>query len=264
MQSEFIRQFMARHDDFQLSETLNLTCEKHGPYTNVRMVQVNEDGSTQELPLSGCPGCNEEAQHKAMMELYVEDIHTGMFKAAQIPDKYAACMLRNFRIEDNNPEHARLKSEARKKCLDFIQGDIRSMVLLGPTDRGKSHLGASMLKGCIQTGKQGLYVIERKIYRDIHESYLGRKDLPTEGQVIAKYSQVPVLFIDEIGRSKWSDHEAQTLYEIIDWRDTENHKTIMAGNIKPQEFENNFDDSFKRKLNAYQLVCRWGAWGDTH
>lgn len=264
MQSEFIRQFMARHDDFQLSETLNLTCEKHGPYTNTRLVQVNDDGTTQELPLSGCPECNEELQRKAMMELYVDDIHSSMFNAAQIPDKYSPCMLRNFRIEDNNPDFMRLKGEARQKCLDFIEDRIRSIVLLGPTDRGKSHLAVSMLKGCIQTGRQGLYVRERKIYRDIHESYLGRKELPTEGQVIAKYSEVPVLVIDELGRSTWSEHEGQTLYEIIDRRDADNLKTVMSGNINPKEFGEKFDDSFHRKLGASQIVCRWGAWGNAH
>lgn len=264
MQSEFIRQFMARHNDFQLSETLHLTCEKHGPYTNVRMVQVNEDGTTQELPLSGCPNCNEDAQREAMMELYVEDIHSGMFNAAQIPAKLSTCMLRNFKVDDQNPDYARFKTEARQKCWDFIEDRIRSIVLIGPTDRGKSHLGASMLKGCIQTGREGLYVNERKIYRDIHESYLGRKDLPTEGQVIARYSKIPVLFIDEIGRSSWTEHENQTLYEIIDYRDSEHLKTIMAGNITPAEYEKHFDDSFRRKLGALVLTCRWGAWGDAH
>lgn len=257
---EFLRQFMAKYPDIEIAETLHLTCPKHGPYTNTRLVQTFQDGSRQDLKTSGCPSCNAEVEQEEIIQSRDREEHYGMFKAAQIPAKYESCMLRNFRIDDENIEHARLKADARQKCLDFIEDRIRSIVLTGPTGRGKSHLGASMLKGCIQTGREGLYVVERKIHRDIHESYLDRKDLPTEGQVIARYSRIPVLFIDEIGRSSWTDHEAQTLYEIIDNRDSSRLKTIMAGNLTPAEFEEKFDDSFRRKLGACELVCRWGAW----
>lgn len=259
---DFLRRIMAKHPDIEIAETMHLTCEKHGPYTNTRVMQKFPDGSTKELKTSGCPACNAEAEYEAMMQMRDQEIHSEMFAQADIPAKYASCMLRNFKADDPNPEFAMLKTEARQKGVDFIEDRIRSIVLIGPTDRGKSHLGASMLKGCIHTGREGLYVNERKIYRDIHESYLGRKDLPTEGQVIAKYSRVPVLFIDEIGRSSWTDHENQTLYEIIDNRDANNLKTIMAGNITPADYERHFDDSFRRKIGACVLVCRWGAWGD--
>ncbi len=260
MQSEFLRQFMARHEDFQLVDSLQLNCSKHGPYTNAKMVQVHQDGSVEDLPLVGCPVCNREAGLEADRQETNIIEHEQKFASADIPAKYATCMLRNFVVTDNNPEFARLKAEARQKCMDFIEDKIRSIVLLGMTGLGKSHLGASMLKGCIQTGRDGLYVNERKIYRDIHESYLGRKDILTEGQVIAKYSRVPVLFIDEIGRSSWTDHETQTLHEIIDYRDSDNLKTIMAGNLLPPDFMAKFDDSFRRKLDAYELHCRWGKW----
>jgi DNA replication protein DnaC len=102
--------------------------------------------------------------------------------------------------------------------------------------------------------------VERKIYRDIHESYLGRKDLMTEGQVIDLYSKVDVLGIDELGRSSWTEHEAQILYEIIDNRDVYNRKTVMAGNLMPDEFRQKFDDSFRRKLGATTIVCTWPRW----
>jgi DNA replication protein DnaC len=76
------------------------------------------------------------------------------------------------------------------------------------------------------------------------------------------YSKVDVLAIDEIGRSSWTEHESQILYEIIDKRDCENRKTVMAGNLTPNEFNQKFDDSFKRKLGAAEVVCMWSRWED--
>lgn len=260
---EFMLNFITKHTEYTLLETLELECPKHGPYTNYRLGVAYDDGSKKELPLIGCPKCNDEACWEASLRMTEEVDHEEKFASSKIPNKYQACMLRNFYTRDANADYARLKAEAQQKCLDFIEGRIRSIVLIGPTDRGKSHLLASMLRGCITTGRDALYVLERKIYRDIHESYLGRKDIMTEGQVIDLYSSIPVLGIDEIGRSSWTDHEAQTLYEIIDRRDADNLKTVMAGNITPLEFEKKFDASLRRKLGAYELVCRWGAWSES-
>lgn len=257
---DFLRRLMAINEDIEIAETVHLTCEKHGNYTNIRLVQKYSDGERQEFPLAGCPACNAEAEHKASMALYEASLHNEKFKSTKIPAKYAVCMLKNFVVEDANADFARYKSEVRQKCVDFIENKIRSLTLLGTTGLGKTHLVAAMLKGCVQTGREALYVVERKIYRDIHESYLGRKDLMTEGQVINLYSRIDVLGIDEIGRSSWTEHEAQILYEIIDRRDADNKKTIMAGNLLPPDFHAKFDDSFRRKLGAYELHCRWSKW----
>ena len=159
-----------------------------------------------------------------MLEQVRENAHIQKFQHSGIPQKFSSCTLRGFSVADENEEFSKDKSSVRDKCVSFVRDEIRSIVLLGPTGLGKTHLLAAMLRGAITTGREALYVVERKIYRDIHESYLGRKDLPTEGQVIAKYSNVDVLGIDEIGRSSWTEHEAQILYEIIDNRDADNKK----------------------------------------
>jgi len=35
----------------------------------------------------------------------------------------------------------------------------------------------------------------------------------------------------------------------------------MAGNIMQEEFDQRFDDSFKRKLAAEVIECTWPRWG---
>lgn len=258
--NKFLESFMAQHPEFRVVEQVQCVCKKHGKYTNTRLARVLADGTQQIIPLAGCPQCNDERNLEIDRQATEQAHHESLYRESQIPEKFLPCMLKNFRVEDAIEEYARLKAHARQVCLNFIDDTTRSLVLLGPTGRGKSHLLAAMLKGCIQTGKESLYVVERKIYREIHESYLGRKDLLTEGQVIDKYSQIPVLGIDELGRSSWTDHELQTLYEIVDNRHVHNRKTVMAGNITPEEFLEKFDDSFRRKLGAEEVVCNWGRW----
>jgi DNA replication protein len=259
--TSFTDQLMAK-SGLKIIETLHLTCPIHGPYENIRLQRTYPDGSTEELPLSGCPECRYDNDRLEIANTLQTNQFEKQIADAQIPAKFKDCMVRNFSVNDIDSISSSAKTHARDMAVAFIQDRVRSLVLLGATDRGKSHLLSAMLKGCIQTGRTALYVVERKIYRDIHESYLGRKDLMTEGQVISLYSKVDVLGIDELGRSGWTEHEAQILYEIIDKRDCENRKTVMAGNLLPEEFKAKFDDSFRRKLGAAEVVCRWSKWED--
>jgi len=259
---EFIKLFIADNPQYKIGEQLSFVCAKHGSYTNMQLSEVFADGTSQAIPLLGCPACAEEADRQSICDQWRSGLSSASIDAIHLPAKFSLCTLRGFSTSDTDQEIATLKYRSREKCIAFVRGEVRSIVLLGKTGVGKSHLMAACLKGCVTSDphKTALYVIERKIYRDIHESYLGRKDLPTEGQVIARYSDADVLGIDEIGRTSWTDHEAQILYEIIDNRDTANLKTILGGNILPSEFDAKFDASFRRKLGACQINCRWDKW----
>lgn len=252
--TEFIRRLMV-HNNIHITETLHLTCPVHGEYTNNRIEHMLPDGTYEQLPLSGCPACREEMERRKMTDDYMRITVDNLMEASQIPLKLKDCMVRTFYTEGDTK-----RTHARDVVIAFIKGEIRSLVLLGATGRGKSHLMASGLKGCISMGRGALYVAEREIYRDIHDTYGQNGSHEREKAVVERYSSIPVLGIDEIGRASGTEHEAQILYEIIDKRDSRNLKTIIAGNLLPEEFDGRFDDSFKRKLGATTIVCTWPRW----
>ena len=255
--SEFVKQFTAKYKDFRIVEVVTGYCEKHGPYTNNRMVQTFEDGTEQELPLLGCPECRNEDSIREGVEA-MKDSRIGLrIEEIGISAKFASCTVNGFITTDSDSRNMKMKSDVKDQVVRFVNGEIRSLILVGKTGVGKTHLMTAALKALAREGKSALYVTERQIYREIHESYLGRKDLPTESQIIDRYSNVDVLGIDEIGRSSWTEHESQTLYEIIDRRDNPYRKTIMAGNITPDEVDSKYDDSFQRKLGAEVALCAW-------
>lgn len=252
--SNYVNQLMAA-SSLRILETLTLTCPEHGEYQNRRILRTYPDGSTEELPLSGCPGCREELFRQRIGEVFEEKGLDKRMEAIQIPPKLQACMLKNFSTDgDIDRQHV------RDKAVAFVRGEIRGLVLLGGTGRGKSHLLAAMLKGCVTTGFDALYVAEREIHRDIHDTYGQSGSHEKEKAVIERYSSVQVLGIDELGRSSGTEHEKQTLYEIIDKRDGRGLRTVMAGNIMQEEFDQRFDDSFKRKLAAEVIECTWARW----
>ena len=254
-----MQQFLATHKDFRIVEVVSGFCENHGPYTNNRLVQTFEDGTEKELPLLGCPKCRDEDCIREGVEM-MKDSRIGLrIEEIGIPAKFASCTVNGFITTDSDSRNMKMKSDVKDQVVRFVNGGIRSLALIGKTGVGKTHLMTAALKALAREGKSALYVTERQIYREIHESYLGRKDLPTESQIIDRYSNVDVLGIDEIGRSSWTEHESQTLYEIIDNRSMNGKKTIMAGNLTTEEFMGKYDDSFKRKLGATLCSCSWST-----
>ncbi|MBN2860445.1 MAG: ATP-binding protein [Sphaerochaetaceae bacterium] len=255
--SEFMKQFMATHKDFRIVEVVSGFCESHGPYTNNRVVQTFEDGTEKELPLLGCPECRNEDNIREGVEA-MKDSRVGLrIEEIGIPAKFASCTVNGFITTDSDRSSETMKQNVKNKVILFVNGEIQSLALIGETGVGKTHLMTAALKALAREGKSARYVNERQIYREIHESYLGRKDLPTESQIIDRYSNVDVLGIDEIGRSSWTEHESQTLYEIIDNRSVSGRKTFMAGNLTLVEFNAKYDESFQRKLGAEVALCAW-------
>lgn len=255
--SEFMKQFMASHKDFRVVEVVTGYCERHGSYTNNRVVQIFEDGTENELPLIGCPECRNEDNIREGVEA-MKDSRVGLrIEEIGIPQKFVGCTVNGFITTDSDSRNMKMKHKVKDQVVRFVNGGIRSLALIGETGVGKTHLITAALKALAREGKSARYVNERQIYREIHESYLGRKDLPTESQIIDRYSNVDVLGIDEIGRSSWTEHESQTLYEIIDNRSMNGKKTIIAGNLTKEEFMGKYDDSFKRKLGAEVALCAW-------
>jgi DNA replication protein DnaC len=255
--SEFMKEFIKNHPEFRIEGVVERHCEKHGDYQNYRLVRTYPDGSESEFPLLGCPGCRDEECIQEGIEMMKDSSTGNRIAEIGIPQNFAYCTVKGFTTTDADKNYEMRKKDVKNHVVQFVNGDTISLVLLGKTGTGKTHLMIAALKALTREGKSALYTTERKIYREIHESYQGRRDLPSESQIIDKYSNVDVLGIDEIGRSSWTEHESQTLYEIIDNRSMNCKQTIMAGNIGPEDYEKKFDESFRRKLYTEPLLCAW-------
>ncbi len=254
--SDFITAFRNLHG-VEILEMKDLICSQHGHYQNSVIKRTYADGTVEFLPLSGCPVCRKQSVMEVSL-LETKDMTVKqLIDKIGIPERFSEVTVSGFIVADINEAAMRMKTLARHSVASFVKGDILSLVLIGKTGTGKSHLIIASLKALARDGMTALYCTEKVIYREIHESFLGRKNLMTESQIIKKYSEVDVLGIDELGRSSWTDHEAQTLYEIIDNRYMNNKKTIVGGNMTLEDLRNKFDTSIIRKLEAQIVVCNW-------
>ena len=106
----------------------------------------------------------------------------------------------------------------------LIVGEIQQIVMTGSNGTGKTHLAIAAVKalgGKIYT----MYEITTRI----RQSYSARSD-ETELEIVDELARLPMLAIDEVGRTKGSDAELNWLSYIIDKRHTRDLPTIIISN----------------------------------
>lgn len=110
------------------------------------------------------------------------------------------------------------------RVRELVAGNVKKIVMLGKHGNGKTHLGCAALQilgGRILT----MYEISTLI----RASYTVRAT-ETELEIVQELAHLPLLVIDEIGRTKGGDAEANWLSYIIDKRHVRKLPLILISN----------------------------------
>lgn len=106
----------------------------------------------------------------------------------------------------------------------LVSGEIKKILMTGDHGTGKTHLAIAALK--IITGQiKTMY----EIGTEIRSTYT-LKAKETERDIVERLSELPLLVIDEIGRTKGSDSELNWLSAVIDKRHCRSLPIILISN----------------------------------
>jgi len=214
------------------------TCEKHGEYAS-EICECPAIESTTGLGIlrpaysfeTACPQCAEEfeakmiARDKAAEEkerqdkiAEIERRRLYALKSMNIEPSFYEVRLENFIADTTELEH----NLARVR--DLIEGRIQKAVMIGKNGTGKTHLACSalhVLGGRIMT----MY----EISTTIRASYTPMAN-KTELDIVDELARLPLLVIDEIGRTKGGDAEQNWLSYLIDKRHNRGLPLILISN----------------------------------
>jgi DNA replication protein DnaC len=191
-----------------------MTCHKHGEYEAQTKSICGITVSTM------CPVC--EKEEAAAAEKERKEIENGIliasYKAANIEPEYYGATLET--IEILTPEHEKAVGYAR----EMIATKKGKLVLLGANGTGKTHIG-SVLAYTLFGAIYSMYEITTRI----RASYVaGAKE--TELEIVNQLASLPMLVIDEIGRTKGSEAETNWLSFIIDKRHVRHLPLVLISN----------------------------------
>jgi len=191
-------------------------CDKHG----VDYEQKEIDLFGNPMLVGTCPDCErEEVEKEAAQEARdAKETETRRYEKGNIEPMYFDATLENF-IADT-PELVRAKAEIAAMIVE----KKGKLVFLGKNGTGKTHLAVCAVKeigGKIYT----MYEISTRI-----RATYTPKAKEDEIDVVDELARLSLLVVDEIGRTKGSDAEANWLSYVIDKRHVRGLPLILISN----------------------------------
>lgn len=231
------------------------TCEVHGEYMARHIIGHR---------FSKCPTCTVETQAKEQSDREHAE------KQAKIDARMARSgIAERFKDRDFNNYIATTDGQraalqiARAYADDFDEHwkAGTGLTFSGKPGTGKSHLAMAVISQIIQSLKSyGQYTTCMELIREVRNTW--RKDSPeSEMDVIARFSEVPLLVIDEIGVQYGTDGEQTVLFEILDRRYREMMPSILLTNQGAEGLRTFIGDrSFDRlRENSRWVAFEWDS-----
>jgi DNA replication protein DnaC len=190
------------------SPTERPMCPKHGVSFEVL---VDEQSDRTYL---GCPDCERERAD----QLVAQELRA-LNGSCRIEPEFYHASIRNFETGGSLA-----KTKARDAVERLIMEKRGKVILAGLNGTGKTHLGCAAARAL---GGQiwSMYEISTRI----RASYVSGA-AETELQIVNELAWLPLLVIDEMGRTKGSKTEADWLSYIIDKRHSRGLPIIMITN----------------------------------
>jgi DNA replication protein DnaC len=204
-----------------LKEMVEGICKKHGNFTG----EMLYCGGQTYGPF--CPECEKEfeeeqkkQEEQKILDKIAEEEKRRIYKLEKMNIE-PAYQYASFDAFITTSDELRHNAE---KVRDLVKGDIKKIVMTGKNGTGKTHLACAslhILGGKIMTMYEISTTIRASYTRDAGE---------TELQIVDGYARLPLFVIDEIGRTKGGDVEANWLSYIIDKRHVRDLPTILISN----------------------------------
>lgn len=147
--------------------------------------------------------------------------------------------------------------ERMKKIFDYCRVYSRdfsmkstSLLLIGSTGLGKTHLSLAIAKDAIDKGF-GV------VYGSVHSFALTieKERFKDDAKTSETLTKCDLLILDDLGAEMSSAYTQAMIYDIINTRIMKNLPTIINTNLSPREIENRYGErTASRLLGAYQAI----------
>ena len=134
--------------------------------------------------------------------------------------------------------------------LIAIAGSDDHVVIRGNTGCGKTHLAVAMVRD--RNVFKALFITVPDLLLKIRSSFNGGSE--SEDEIIGRYSEIPILVLDDLGAEKVSEFVIATLYIILDRRIRECRKTIITTNLSKEEIEATFGARIASRLAGMENI----------
>ena len=208
------------------SQTYN--CDIHGEYEERKLTIPTLD---KVIIIKTCQKCDEENRkiedlaEKAAEKERAENLANRKKFQAGISRRNLNKTFNDYKC--NSPLQQKAKASCEKFVNDFPNS--KNLLLLGSVGTGKTHLASAVVDSLVDTN-ECLIIKAIDLIRALKGSW-SNESTDTEVGLIAKFSNLKLLVIDEVGTQFGSDTEKLFMFDIIDGRYQNVLPTILISNL---------------------------------
>lgn len=140
-------------------------------------------------------------------------------------------------------------------CLKYAQTFSRgskSVLMLGKTGVGKTHLSMAIAKEITQNGFNAVYGSVVNLLRSIEKEHFGRAE--GENDTLETLCSCDLLILDDLGAEHHTAFYESTLYNIINTRINTGVPTIISANLSLEELYGAYNERIISRIAGYYEV----------
>lgn len=138
-------------------------------------------------------------------------------------------------------------------CRDYADGftlGSESLLFLGKTGLGKTHLSTSIAVAVIEKGYDVVYASAPSLFLSLEAEKFGREaDIP-----LKEVEEADLLILDDLGSENQSPLHVNFLYQVINARMVKGRPTIINTNLSVREIKERYTDRVASRLLGEYLV----------
>ncbi len=157
------------------------------------------------------------------------------------------------RFESEERELMKHNLDYMKHYADTFAVGAKSLLLIGGTGLGKTHLSTSLARTVIEKGYSVLYDTAHNVVFDFN--YDQFKSKPEEELRSEKYLDCDLLLLDDLGTEVQTKHTNSYLYNLINTRMNRGKTTLISTNLTPNELLERYGDRLASRLfGEYEIL----------
>lgn len=140
-------------------------------------------------------------------------------------------------------------------CKEYVEDFSEkspSLLFMGGTGLGKTHLSSAVAMGVLDKGCDVVYDTAQSIFSAYEKNRFNREDNET-----SKYTECTLLIMDDLGAEMSGSMAESTLYNILNARMNAQLPTIISTNLSPKEIKAKYDDRIISRLFGQFMLLQF-------
>ncbi|MFA6948695.1 MAG: ATP-binding protein [Eubacteriales bacterium] len=130
----------------------------------------------------------------------------------------------------------------------FTEKNHSSLLLLGATGLGKTHISTSIAKVVIERGYDVVYDTAQNIFADFEYERFGKSGQNGENERTRRYFECDLLIMDDLGTEMTNQFTVSCLYNLINTRLNADRSIIINTNLQRDELRKRYSDRITSRL----------------